>query len=168
MLVIRVAVIDPQPALRAGLSALLRAEPGLLPAADAQDADVVLLDHELTPDGLALCRRLDARVILYTTATDPALTVLARVAGACGIVDKTASAEILFEAIRRVGRGETSMPPVTPAALELAAERVEPEDLAIVAMLADGSEPGEVADTLHLDERRAERRFERVISRLAV
>ena len=163
----RVAVIDPQPAMRAGLSTLLRGEPGLVPVADPEHADVVLLDHELTPDGLALCRRLDARVILYSTVADAALPVLARVAGACGLVDKTSSAEVLFEAIRRVARGETAMPGVTTAALELAAERVDPEDLAIVAMLADGSEPSEVAEVLSLDARRAERRFERVLSRLA-
>jgi DNA-binding NarL/FixJ family response regulator len=120
----------------------------------------------LDPGGLTPCRALDARVLLYTNDDDPALPVLARVAGACGVVAKTASPEVLFEAIRRVARGEEALPPVTRPALEAAAERVDPEDLSIVAMLADGSEPDEVAEVLRLDGRRAARRFERVLARL--
>ena len=167
MSVIRVAVIDSQPALRAGLAVLLRSEPGLVPVTDPADADVVLYDHLLHADGLALPRRLEAAVILYSTDDDPALPVLARVAGARGAIDKTASPEVLFEAIRRVGRGEDALPPVEPAHLEAAAARVDQEDLAIIAMLADGSAPDEVADVLRLDYRRATRRFERVLARLA-
>jgi DNA-binding NarL/FixJ family response regulator len=165
--VTRVAIIDPQPALRAGLAVLLRAEPGLVPVTDTVDADVVLLDHTLVPEGLSLCRSLSARVILYSTDEDPALPVLARVAGACGVVDKTASPEVLFEAIRRVGRGGETLPPVTPRALETAGERVAPEDLAIIAMLVDGTEPHEVADVLRIGRVGATRRFERVLARLA-
>ena len=167
MLVTRVAIIDPQPAVRAGLAVLLRAEPGLVPVPEPADADVVLMDHLMTPDGLSLCRRLDARVILYSMDDDPALPVLARVAGACGAIDKTASPEVLFEAIRRVGRGDEALPALSPFALETAAERVPAEDLAIVAMLADGSEPDEVAEVLQLDGVRATRRFQRVLERLA-
>jgi DNA-binding NarL/FixJ family response regulator len=163
----RVAVIDPQPAMRAGLAWLLRGEPGMVWVADPADADVALLDHSLAAEGLALCRRLDAAVVLYTTDPDPALPVLARVAGAHGVVDKTASPEVLFETIRRVGRGEHSLPPITAAALEEAAERVGPDDLAIVAMLADGSEPEDLAAVLRLDGRGATRRVERVLARLA-
>ncbi len=70
----RVAVIDPQPAVRAGLVMLLRAEPGMVPvgtAAGSTDAheliarerpDVVLLEHRLIEgDGIALCRRIGPR-----------------------------------------------------------------------------------------------------------
>ena len=167
MHVTRIAIIDPQPALRTGLAVLLRAEPGFVPVPEPAEADVVLLDHLLTPDGLSMCRRLDARVILYSTDADPALPVLARVAGASGVIDKTASPEVLFEAIRRVGRGDDALPRVTPLALETAAERVPAEDLAIVAMLADGSAPAEVAEVLQLEGVRATRRFERVLARLA-
>src|SRR6476646_4346353 len=116
--VTRIAVIDPQPAVRAGLSMLLRTEPGLVPVGAATGAhdgaeladrlrpDVVLLEpHLLDGDGLGLCRRLRAaaeppRVILYSADTEPALALLARVAGADGLVDKAAKPETLFEAIR--------------------------------------------------------------------
>jgi DNA-binding NarL/FixJ family response regulator len=182
--VTRIAVIDPQPAVRAGLSMLLRTEPGLVPvgaAAGAHDGaelanrlrpDVVLLEpHLLDGDGLGLCRRLRAtadapRVVLYATDADPALGLLARVAGADGLVDKTAEAVELFEAIRVVARGGSALPPVEAVDLDAAAHRIDAEDLALLAMLVDRTPAAEVADTLHLDRRRMGRRIERMMGRL--
>jgi DNA-binding NarL/FixJ family response regulator len=182
--VTRIAVIDPQPAVRAGLSMLLRTEPGLVPvgaAAGAHDGaelaerlrpDVVLLEpHLLDGDGLGLCRRLRAaavppRVVLYATDSDPALGLLARVAGADGLVDKAADPVELFEAIRVVARGGTSLPPVEAVELDAAAHRIDPEDLALLAMLVDRTPAAEVADTLHMDRRRMGRRIERLLGRL--
>jgi DNA-binding NarL/FixJ family response regulator len=182
--VTRIAVIDPQPAVRAGLSMLLRTEPGLVPvgvAAGAHDGvelaerlrpDVVLLEpHLLDGDGLGLCRRLRAStdapsVILYATDPDPALGLLARVAGADGLVDKAADAAELFEAIRIVARGGSALPPVEAEELDAAAHRIEPEDLALLAMLVDRTPAADVADTLHLDRRRMGRRIERLLGRL--
>src|SRR5689334_22303677 len=108
----RIVVIDPQPAVRAGLAMMLRAEPGLVPVgsavgaddglelAERQRPDVVLLDAE----DLGVCRRLRAlpsppRVVLYYAGDDPSLVVSARVAGADGLVHKEARAEELFEAL---------------------------------------------------------------------
>jgi DNA-binding NarL/FixJ family response regulator len=182
--VTRIAIIDPQPAVRAGLALLLRGEPGLVPvgaAAGASDArelltrerpDVVLLEPGLVDgDGIALCRSLTAeqegpRVILYTVRPDAELELLARVAGATGLVDKTASPEELFESIRRVARGDTALPPLTREQLDAAAHRVEPDDLAVLAMLVDGTPTADVAATLRMDSRRVLRQIERVIGRL--
>jgi DNA-binding NarL/FixJ family response regulator len=182
--VTRIAVIDPQPATRAGLSMLLRTEPGLVPvgaAAGAHDGaelaerlrpDVVLLEpHLLDGDGLGLCRRLRAatdppRVVLYAAEADPSLALLARIAGAEGLVDKAAEPEELFDAIRIVARGDLALPPVDAAELEAAAHRVDAEDLALLAMLVDRTPAAEVADTLHLDRRRMGRRIERLLGRL--
>jgi len=177
----RIVVIDPQPAVRAGLTVLLRAEPGLVPVGAAADfhegvdlvarqrPGVVLLDPE--GEGLALCRRLRAladppRVVLYAAQGDPSLPVTARVAGADGLVDKAAEPEELFEAIRRVARGGNALPPLDRAQLDAAAHRVEPEDLALLAMLVDRTPPADVADTLHMDRRRMGRRIEAILGRL--
>src|SRR4051795_8512949 len=199
----RVVVIDPQPAVRAGLAMLLRAEPGLVPVGDAEGAhdglelvvrqrpEVVLLDPQLHDgDGLGTCRRLRSvdpapRVVLYSAGGDPTLPVTARVAGADGLVDKAAAPEELFDAIRRVARGDTALPPLDREPLhpppprgarglppldreqlDAAAHRVEPEDLALLAMLMDRTEPADVAATLRLDRRRLSRRIERVLGRL--
>jgi DNA-binding NarL/FixJ family response regulator len=182
--VTRIAVIDPQPAVRAGLTMLLRTEPGLVPvgaAAGAHDGarlaerlrpDVVLLEpHLLDGDGLGLCRRLRAnsngpRVVLYHGEPDPALGLIARVAGADGLVDKSDEPAELFEAVRIVARGGSALPPMDAEQLDAAAHRVEPEDLALLAMLVDGAAATDVADALRLDRRRVSRRIERLLGRL--
>ena len=180
----RIAVIDPQPATRAGLSMLLRTEPGLVPVGAASGVhdgaelaerlrpDVVLLEpHLLDGDGLGLCRRLRAttdgpRVVLYAGDVDPVLGLLARVAGADGLIDKAAPAVELFDAIRVVARGGSALPPVDAVELDAAAHRIDPEDLALLAMLIDRTPAADVADTLHLDRRRMGRRIERLLGRL--
>jgi DNA-binding NarL/FixJ family response regulator len=182
--VTRIAIIDPQPASRAGLQMLLRAEPGLVPVgsatgahdgadlAERQRPDVVLVEHRLADgDGPGLTRRLRAlepapQVIIYTAGPEPGLALLARVAGASGVVDKAAEPGELFEAVRIVARGGTALPPLPPSELDAAAHRVEPDDLALLAMLVDRTPPEDVADALRLDERRLERRTERMLGRL--
>jgi DNA-binding NarL/FixJ family response regulator len=182
--VTRIAVVDSQPAVRAGLTMLLRTEPGLVPIGAATGAadglelverlrpDVVLLEqHLLDGDGLSLSRRLKAlpcapRVILYTADPEGDLVLLARVACADGLVDKAADPRELFEAIRVVARGGSALPPIEPERLESAAHAVEPEDLALLAMLADGTPAFDAADTLRLDRRKVGRRIERLLGRL--
>jgi DNA-binding NarL/FixJ family response regulator len=182
--VTRIAIVDPQPAVRAGLSMLLRTEPGLVPvgaAAGASDGfglvererpDVVLIEpHLLDGDGLGLCRRITAvanapHVVLYAADNDPALVLLARVAGADGLVDKAAAPAELFEAVRVVARGGTALPPLDAQQLDAAAHRVEPDDLALLAMLVDRTPAADVAETLRLDRRRLARRTERLLGRL--
>ena len=181
---IRIVIVDPQPAARAGLAMLLRTEPGLVPVGTATGAheatdvverrrpDVVVLEPQLPDgDGLALARRLRAlpaapQLILYTAEPEGALGLLARVAGVAGVVDKAAEPAALFEAARVVARGGTALPPLPPAELDAAAHRVEPDDLALLAMLVDRTPPTEVADALRLDERRLSRRTERLLGRL--
>src|SRR5262245_40814770 len=126
----RIVVVDPQPAVRAGLAMMLRTEPGLIPVGSAvgagdglelverQRPDVVLPDPQL-PDGAgpAPCRRVRSlghppRVVLYTSDGDPTLAVTARVAGADGLIDKSAEPAALFEALRVVARGGTALPPI--------------------------------------------------------
>jgi DNA-binding NarL/FixJ family response regulator len=174
--VTRIAVVDPQPAVRAGLTMLLRTEPGLIPIGSANGAgdggelverlrpDVVLLDG----DDLSLCRRLKALpdapyVILYTADPD---VLLARIAGADGLVDKADDPRDLFEAIRVVARGGAALPPVEPEQLGEAAQLTDPEDLALLAMLVDGTPASDAADTLRLDRRKVGQRIERLLGRL--
>jgi DNA-binding NarL/FixJ family response regulator len=180
----RIVIVDPQPASRAGLAMLLRAEPGMVPVGTATGADggadlvvrrtpdVVLAEHRLPDgDGPSLTRRLRGlenppQVILYTAEPDPSLGLLARVSGAAGLVDKQAEPAELFEAVRVVARGGTHLPEVTAEELDAAAHLVETDDLALLAMLLDRTPPAEVADALRLDRRRVQRRTERLLGRL--
>src|SRR5918997_1673017 len=138
---------------------MLMGEPGMVPVGAAAG------------DGIGLCRRIKAehpatRVVLYTALPDAEVELLARVAGADGLVDKAAPQAVLFEAIRRVARGETALPPLTREQLDAAAHRVEPDDLALLAMLVDRTSPADVAATLHMDRMRVAKRTERVLARL--
>jgi DNA-binding NarL/FixJ family response regulator len=88
------------------------------------------------------------------------------VAGADGLVDKAAPPAELFDAIRAVARGGSALPPVDAAEMDAAAHRIDPEDLALLAMLVDRTPTADVADTLNLDRRRMGRRVERLLGRL--
>jgi DNA-binding NarL/FixJ family response regulator len=123
---IRVLVVDDHPILRAGLEAVLRAEPGLGCAGTAADAsalwdllgrtrpDVVVLDHRLgEEDGLVICRDIRAEpdapaVLLYTADPSESLRTEARAAGAADLVDKVVDAGVLFDAIRVAARGRSA------------------------------------------------------------
>jgi DNA-binding NarL/FixJ family response regulator len=127
---IRVLVVDDHPVLRAGLEAVLRAEPGFSCVGAAADGetmwrllrrtrpDVVVLDHRLgAEDGVQLCRALRTEpvppaILLYTADPTPELRAEALHAGASGIVDKAVDVEVLFDAIRVAGRR-----PGSPAAV---------------------------------------------------
>jgi DNA-binding NarL/FixJ family response regulator len=124
---IRVLVVDDHPVLRAGLEAVLRAEPGFRCVGGAEDGaamwtllrrgepDVVVLDHRLgAEDGIQLCLEIRAEpkppsVLLYTADPGPALERAAKSAGASGLVDKAVDVDVLFDAIRLAGRrGDSS------------------------------------------------------------
>jgi DNA-binding NarL/FixJ family response regulator len=119
---IRVLVVDDHPVLRAGLEAVLRAEPGFRCVGGAETGeqmrdllrrgrpDVVVLDHRLgDEDGIQLCMEVREpagapAVLLYTADPSTAVERAAKAAGAHGIVDKAVDVGVLFDAIRVAGR----------------------------------------------------------------
>jgi DNA-binding NarL/FixJ family response regulator len=167
--VIRVLFVDDHPALRAGLTTVLRLEPGLVPVGSAADGEaalaetrrweptVVLVDYHLPGDnGLVVCHRLKElepapRVLIYSGYADAALAVPARVAGADGIANKEAPAEELLEAIRTVAKGESVFPPHSQTSIEAPREQVEPADRPLFDELARGTPPVEVGTRLGLE-----------------
>ena len=183
---IRIALIDDHPALVAGLTAVLGAEPGLLPVGTASDAaeaehllyrtqpDVVLLDYHLPrTDGLQLCQRIKRnppapKVLIYSAYADAWLGFAARAAGADGIASKGAPARELYELIRRVAGGEAVLPPVTHDQLHEAAGRLDDEDLPLLSLLVDGTAPQDIADTLRIPPGDLGHRIDRVLGRLRV
>ena len=183
---IRIALIDDHPALVAGLTAVLRAEPGLLPVGTASDGaeaehllyrtqpDLVLLDYHLPrTDGLQLCQRIKRnppapKVLLYSAYAEAWLGFAARAAGADGIASKGAPARELYELIRRVARGESVLPPVTHDQLHEAAGRLDDEDLPLLSLLVDGTAPQDIADTLRIAPADLGHRIDRVLGRLRV
>ena len=183
---IRILIVDDHPALQAGLTAVLRSEPGLVPIATAQGEsdlwpalrrsapDVVLLDYHLPPsDGLVLCREIKKTipapaVLLFSAYADAKLVVPALLAGADGVVNKAAPAPELYDAVRTVAAGGKVMPPIERQLLDEASARLEPEDLPILSMAIDGTSSSEIAKTLRLDVETVNRRLDRMIGRLRV
>ena len=178
--------VDPHPLVAAGLGAVVADDPDLDLVGSARDArtalegvrrlrpDLILMDPAaLGADGFALCRRLkDAeprtRVVFHTALSEMSgMALAARVAGADGLLDKTIEPARLLAALRAIGAGVVALPPLGPAELEAAARRVEPDDLALLAMLADRTPAADAADTLRLDRRGVSRRIERMLPKLA-
>jgi DNA-binding NarL/FixJ family response regulator len=180
--VIRVLVVDDHHAIRAGLVALLRQEPGFVPVATATSvdeaaalgasgtADVAVIDYHL-PDGSAVdvCRALPPGVgaVVYTGVPLEAVLIPALMAGALGVVDKAGRAEELFDAVRAVARGRAAHPPVTRRALAGAVGRVSEEDWPIVGMALDHTPFADMAKALRIPPAELEARVDRVLRAVA-
>jgi DNA-binding NarL/FixJ family response regulator len=103
-------------------------------------------------DGLVLCRRIKRQlpppaVLLHSACADASLTIPARLAGADGLIDKSAPANELYDAIRRVARGEQVLPPISRELLDAAA-REATDELPILGMTLENTPVSEMAATL--------------------
>jgi DNA-binding NarL/FixJ family response regulator len=183
---IRVLLVDDHPSVRAGVHAVLKLEPGLVPvgaavtaaegieAAHNFDPDVIVADYHLPDeDGLVMCNRLKAdaptrRVLIFSAYAHTGLVVPALVAGADGLLDKGASAEQLFETIRLVARGVHVFPHLTPAQLRAAAQRLNAVEIPVLAMLLDHVPRDEIAATLSIDREEVGARVHAILQRLSI
>lgn len=129
---IRVLVVDDQPMYRAGLTAILGAEPDITVAGEASDgeealaknrivrADVILMDVRMPKlNGIDATRQLTntagaakpPRVIMLTTFDIDEYVYAALEAGASGFLLKDADAIELATAVRVVARGDSLLAP---------------------------------------------------------
>jgi len=142
--VIRVALVDDQPIVRAGLARILSPADGfevIAECADGREAldelpalkpDVVLMDIRMPVlDGIAATAGLreatDTVVLVLTTFGEDEVLWGALEAGAAGFVLKDSSAEDLIGAVRAVAAGAAWFDPaVAPRVLEHYRRRVAP------------------------------------------
>jgi DNA-binding NarL/FixJ family response regulator len=182
---IRVAIVDDHPALRAGLTAVLDAEPDLVVVGESDgreetvwpmlkhvEPDVLLMDYHLPRgDGMQLCYRVKQdvpapRVLVFTAYASLALALPARLARADGLLPKGAGARELFASVRAVHAGETLLPPISARALEDACAELLGDDRALVGMLLDGSRETEIAQLLRNSPRDVRHSVQRILSAL--
>jgi two-component system, NarL family, response regulator DevR len=182
---IRVAVVDDHPAMRAALANVLTTEPDIVLAGESDGEeehlwpmlnivrpDLVLLDYHLPPgDGLQFCHRIKhgipaPKVIVFTAYASPALALPAILADADAMLPKGTGAGALFAAIRQVSDGKRLLPPISAAVIdESCAELLEPHR-ALVTMLLAGATETEVGRTLELSPRDVRDIVRRILSAL--
>lgn len=163
---LRTVVVDDHPAVRRGLVEILDAEEGIrvvgavgnaregLQEVERHRPDVAVLDYHLPDeDGLRMCLRLQSLpktpgTVVYSAFADDALAVLGLVAGADRLTSKAVPAPQLCAAVVAVGNGEDVFVRPSTAALERQGSRLDPDDVAILGMLAHRTEPAEIAEVL--------------------
>jgi DNA-binding NarL/FixJ family response regulator len=143
---IRVAIVDDQPAVREAFATVLasRADMAVVATgANGEEAvaiaarerpDVIVMDVRMPRlDGIAATRAITAagggpRVLVVTTFNLDAYVYEALQAGASGFLLKDSTPQQLVEAVRTVARGEAIVDPtVTRALIGTHAERIRPK-----------------------------------------
>lgn len=180
---LRVLLVDDHEVVRVGLRTLIERQEGLEVVGEAGSArealelvrrlapNVVVLDIRLPGStGVEACREIKAqhpatRVIMLTSFPDDEVLFDAIAAGADGYVLKQVGSDELIHALRRVGRGESLLDPsVTDrvfAKIRAARSReraeafagLSPQEMQILAHIADGLTNAEIGDKLHLSEK---------------
>ena len=193
-----VLVVDDQPVVRLGFSALLAAQDDLVVVGDASDGaeaveaarrlrpDVVVMDVRMpVMDGIEATRRITAldnppRVLVLTTFDLDEYVYDALRAGASGFLLKDAPAERLADAVRVVAAGEALLAPSVTRRLiaELAARRpaapaasvavITPREREVLVLVAQGLSNTEIADRLVLAEQTVKSHVSRVFTKLGV
>jgi DNA-binding NarL/FixJ family response regulator len=159
---IHVVLIDDHPAVRHGVRQLISTQADLVTIAEAgrasqatadlaRWADVAVVDYQLGGrDGLWLTQEIRQRpspppVLLYSAFADATLAAAAIVAGADGVLSKTALAEAVTIAIRRLFHGRQYLPAVPESTVAALSARLLGNDQAIFSMLIHGLARDEIA-----------------------
>ena len=181
----RVAIIDRHPAMRAGIEAIFERSSSVEVVAATggnlhevahalyrTSPDVVMVeDAPGRLDGVELARRIKAlgpgpKVLLHGDRPDAIQVASAILADADGILDSAAQPREILEALRTVATGGTAFPKLGGRERRELAQRLPPEDHAILAMRLAATPRREIADTLRMDARALRRRVAAMIARL--
>ncbi|TDX03525.1 response regulator transcription factor [Kribbella sp. VKM Ac-2566] len=185
---IRVALVDDHPVVRAGVRALLEGQDDLTVVGEASDAhsaqqlvaalhpDVVLMDLNLGPGagGAEVTARLRALAeplyVLVLTTYDTEADIMSAIdAGASGYLLKDAPPEDLFRAIRGTARGETVLAPAVAARLvRRSGPTLTEREVEILGLLATGRSNRDLAKKLYVSEATIKSHLAHIYSKLEV
>ena len=179
---IRILIADDHSVVRAGLRTLLETHGHfrvIAEAATGEDAirlakehhpDVAVLDIRMPGvSGIEACRQITeheptCRVIMLTSYAEDELLLAAIQAGASGYVLKRIGDNELVQAVERVSRGEGMLDPAMTASVfaevrkanqaqhAVAFAELTPQELAVLAHVADGKTNRQIAVKLYLGE----------------
>jgi DNA-binding NarL/FixJ family response regulator len=179
-----VLLVDDHPAVRHGIRQLLAAQGDLDIVAEASSAsgvtselarwvDVAVIDYHLGDrDGLWLTHRIKQLpspppVLIYSAFADPRLAAAAIIAGADGLLRKSAVAAELYIAIRRLLHGRSYFPAIPKGVDAALRARLGPRDRAIYSMLIHEMAPTEVADRLGITPAELQERRRAIVGAIA-
>ena len=188
---VKVLVADDHPVVRAGLLAMLSAEPGLEVVAEAASGDeAVLLAGRHRPDvvltdlrmpgsgGLTAIQRITAevpgvRVVVLTTYDSDADILPAVEAGAAGYLLKDTPRAGLVDAIFAAARGETVLAPSVAGRLVTRLRSPQPEALsaretAVLAAASQGLTNAQIGRVLFISEATVKTHLLRAYAKLGV
>jgi len=194
--VIRVLLADDQALVRAGFRMILKAEPGIEVAGEADDgSEAVTLARELAPDvvlmdvrmpvmdGIEATRQIvdgegGPRVLVLTTFDLDEYVYEALRAGASGFLLKDAPENQLIAGIRIVADGGSLFAPAVtrrlierfagtrPAAPPRALEELTPRELEVLRLVAGGLSNAEIAATLVVSEHTVKTHLAHILRKL--
>jgi two-component system, NarL family, response regulator len=185
---IRIVVADDHPIVREGIVSNLRQERDMKVVAEASDGiealavirklkpDVILLDLRMPGhDGIEILTQLAAsnvltRAIVITTFENREDIQSSMKAGARGYLLKDCSRQIIFEAIRRVHRGEIYLPPSIAQKL---VERIQDpqltkRELDVLSAMASGKSNKEIGSQLSIAEGTVKTHVANLLAKLSV
>ncbi len=194
---ITVVLADDHTVLRAGLRALLEAEPDISVVGEAGTSDeavekvqklrpnVVVMDLSMPGSGgLEATRRisvlkLDTKVLVLTVHAEEEYLVPVLEAGASGYLTKTSADRDLIEAIRVVARSEVYLPPQATKLLlqeykaasgedTNALRRLSSREQEVLALTAEGYSSREIGEKLFLSPKTVDTYRSRIMTKLGL
>ena len=185
---IRVLIADDHVTVLEGLAAIIGRQPDMAVVAEALNGreaadlwrkhhpDVALLDLRMPElDGVGAIDEIrkhdsSARVIVLTTFDTDNEIYRAIKAGAKAYLLKDARREELLDCIRRVGEGETCIPPALAAKLAagMSSESLTGRELDVLALLARGKSNKEIGVNLYISETTVKSHLRSIFAKLNV
>lgn len=185
---IRVLIADDHVTVTAGLASIIGMQPDMTVIAEGTNGreavelwrvhrpDVTLLDLRMPElDGVGAIAEIhkedvSARVIVLTTYDTDNEIYRAIKAGAKGYVLKDARREELLDSIRRVSRGETSIPPalIEKLAAGVSSETLTGRELDVLTLLARGKSNKEIGSNLYISETTVKAHLRSIFAKLNV
>lgn len=191
-------LVDDHEVVRVGLRTLLGRRPDFEVVGEASTAteavekalqlrpDVVVMDVRLPGrSGIQACRQIveqapEVRVIMLTSYAEDELLFEAIAAGASGYILKQIGSEALFQALERVGCGESLLDPaLTRTVFTRLREAIRKEkadvfrdltdqELKILPLLAEGKTNREIASEVFLSEKTVRNYVSSILSKLGL